>query len=401
MEYLVIGSGVAGISGAAAIRQRDSGGRITILTEEAYPFYSRIRLPDFLAGRVSQEALQLKKESWYREQRIDLRLEQQVAALDVAAGSVRTLAGASFPFDRLLLATGGVSFVPPVAGAGKEGVFTLRTLGDAIRIRAHAATAKRVVVIGGGVLGLEAGNGLRLAGCQVTVIEFFDRLLPRQTDPVGSALLKARLEGMGFAFVLPARVEQILGEERVSGLRLADGRELACDLVIIAAGVRANLGLAREAGLAVDRGVLVDDRMCTSHPQIFAAGDLVQHRDTTYGIWPAAQEQGEVAGANLAGDDLRFTGMVPSNLLKVAGIDLFAMGDIDGEGRREQAAIVNLDEERAVYWKLVLDERERLIGAILFGDLSHRRRLVAAIDEVRAVSPGLRAALQEGHLERL
>lgn len=399
MKYLVIGSGVAGISGAAAIRQRDSEGRITVLTDEAYPFYTRIRLPDFLAGRVAQEKLLLKKESWYEEQRIDLRLEQQAVAMDLAAGSVRTATGATFVFDRLLLATGGLSFVPPIAGADREGVFALRTLDDAIRIKSYAAQAKRVVVIGGGVLGLEAGNGLRLAGCQVTVVEFFDRLLPRQTDPSGSALLKARLEGMGFGFVLPAVVEEILGDERVSGLRLADGRRLDCDLVIIAAGVRANLSLAREAGLAVDRGVLVDDRMCTSEPTVFAAGDLVQHRDITYGIWPAAQQQGEVAGANMAGDNLRFTGMIPSNLLKVAGIDLFAVGDIDGEGRKE--AIFHLDEEQGVYWKLVLDGDERLIGGILFGDLTHRRRLVAAIDEARLVSPALRGALQDGNLKRL
>ena len=399
MDYLIIGGGVAGISGAAAIRELDKEGRITVLGDEPHPFYTRIRLPDFLAGRVTAEALLLKQEEWYRQQRIDLRLRQQVVAVDAGARTARTAERTTFPYDRLLLATGGTSFLPPVPGIAKQGVFTLRTLDDAIRIREYGHSARQVAVVGGGVLGLEAGNGLLQAGCEITVVEFFDRLLPRQTDPACSAMLQEKLEAMGFCLVLAASVKEVMGEERVTGLLLADGRQLACDMVIVAAGIRANALLAREMGLAVDKGVLVDDRMVTSQPEVFAAGDLVQHNGVTYGIWPAAQQQGEVAGANMAGGDRCFTGMVPANLLKVAGIDLFAVGDIDADGRHRPLSF----REPALhqYRKLVLDEEARPIGAILFGDLTHRRRVVAAIDRGEPVTATQQEALRQGRFEML
>lgn len=399
MEYLLIGSGVAGISAATAIRELDGEGRITVLSDEPHPFYSRIRLPEFLAGRLEQDALQLKRDEWYREQRIDLRLRQRVVAVDPVARTVRTDSDAVFSYDRLLLATGGFSFLPPIPGADKAGVFTLRTLADAIRIKEYAASVHRLAVVGGGVLGLEAGNGLRAAGCEVTVVEFFDRLLPRQTDPAGSGFLKSRLEAMGFRFVLGATVQEILGRDQVDGLQLADGRRLECDMVIIAAGIRANAVLAQEMGLEVDRGVVVDDRMATSLPAIYAAGDLVQHRETLYGIWPVAQEQGAVAGANMAGGERFFAGMVPANMLKVAGVDLFAVGDIDADGKLD--AIVQQDSAAMTYRKLVLDSQRRPVGAILFGDLALRRRIVAAIDGGQSLSPEQVAGIREGGLELL
>ncbi len=398
-EYLIIGGGVAGTSAASAIREQDANGRITILSEEPYPLYSRLRLPEFIAGRLDSARLLLKQESWYQEQRVRLRLQERAVAVDGGRRTVRTDAGRQYSYDRLLLATGGVSFLPSIPGIGRAGVFSLRTITDAIGIKEFAAVPRRVAMIGGGLLGLETANALRLAGCEVTVVEFAARLLPRQTDGICSAMLQKRLEAMGLSFVLGASVKEIVGAERVNALRLADGRSLPCEMVIVAAGMRGSVELARAMGLAVQRGVLVDDRMATSQPQVFAAGDLVEHRGAVYGIWPAAQHQGVVAGVNMAGGEQRFTGMVPSNLLKVAGIDLFAVGDIDAEGRFP--SVVLAESERFIYRKLVLDAEKRLIGAILLGDLSHRRLVSDAIGAARPLGPGVVAGLREGRLELL
>jgi nitrite reductase (NADH) large subunit len=211
----------------------------------------------------------------------------------------------------------------------KEGVFALRSIGDARRIKEFGKRATEVVIIGGGLLGLEAGNGLRRAGLKVTVVEFFPRLLPRQMDVPGAELLKRQMEAMGFAFYLGAKSKEIMGGPKVEGLGLEDGTSIRCDMILISAGVRPSLELAQKLGLEIEEGVIVNDRMETKLPSIYAAGDLVQHRGQFYGIWPAAERQGEVAGINMAGGGESYEGTVMSNRLKVVGIDLVSSGAIN------------------------------------------------------------------------
>ena len=289
------------------------------------------------------------------------------------------------PDDRLLLSVGARPFMPPVEGMeGKEGIFTLRSIGDARVIKGYAARCQRALLVGGGLLGLEAGNGLRRAGLEVSVVETFPRLLPRQVDTDGAAILQRLLEQMGFQFYLEEQCREVLGQGHVEGVRLSSGRTVETDMLLVSAGVRSDLRLAQETGLDTEKGVIVDDRMETSIATIFAAGDVAQHRGVCYGIWPAAQRQGEVAGTTMAGGTDVYEGTVPTNTLKVLGIDLVSAGDIDAEGVHE--CQVAADPVKGVYRKLVFDGNT-LIGCILLGDVRGRWELMNAIETRRDIGP--------------
>jgi nitrite reductase (NADH) large subunit len=377
MNYVILGNGVAGTTAAAHIRKLDSESQITILTEEAIPFYSRIRLIDYLTEEVDKNKLIIYGEDWYEKNKIKLLLNTNVSAIDAEKKHVTTSDGKKFDYDKLLLATGGISFVPPLKGADKPGVFTLRSLNDADKIITYAKDVKNVLLIGGGVLGIEAGNSLRKTGHTITVVEVFPRLLPRQMDPEGSEILKAQMESMGFSFYLGAKSREIIGEEKVRGLLLEDGTKIQCDLVIISAGVRPRAELGEKLGLTMNKGLVVNDRMETGTDDIYAAGDVIEHRGMFYGIWHASQKQGEIAGINMAGGASTYEGTTVSNTLKVLGIDLASAGDIDPEGRYD--AIIKKDKDKYIYKKLVIKDNI-LSGCILYGDISGYRKLVSAID---------------------
>ena len=381
--YLIIGNGVAGNAAAENIRKHDPEGKIVIFSLESRPFYYVPALPEYLAGVKAADQIILHPQQWYDQRRIDLYLDTQVTRVDAAQKFVETDKGERFPFDKLLLATGGTSFVPPIPGANSPGVFTLRTLDDGDRIKQAAAGAKTAVLIGGGLLGLEAGNGLRQVGLKVVVVEFFPRLLPRQMDSAGAALLARQMEDMGFTFHLGAKTQAIVAAPDGMQVNLESGEQIKGDLVLISAGVRPDLSLAQALGLDIDKGVKVDDAMKTSRDDIYAAGDLIEHRGRVYGIWPAAMEQGAVAGAVMAGQAATYPGTLPSNVLKVAGIDLVAAGDIDADGKL--TAIVHQDEVKKTYRKLVLQDN-LLVGAILLGDIRGNAEIQAAIKKRQDIS---------------
>ena len=382
--YLIIGNGVAGNAAAENIRKHDPEGKIVVFSRESRPFYSVPALPSFLAGDKAADQIILHHQSWYDQHRIDLYLDTRVTQIDAAQKFVETDKGERFPFDKLLLATGGNSFVPPMQGADSPGVFTLRTLADADRIKKAAASAKTVVLIGGGLLGLEAGNGLRKMGLKVLVVEFFPRLLPRQMDAAGAAILARQMEDMGFTFHLGAKTREIAPGPEGLTVNLESGEKLKGDLVLISAGVRPDLSLAQALGLNIDKGVKVDDSMKTSRDGIYAAGDLIEHRGRFYGIWPAAMEQGAVAGAAMAGQAATYEGTLPSNVLKVVGIDLVAAGDIDADGKLK--AVVHTDSAKKTYRKLVIQDN-LLVGAILLGDIRGSAEIQAAIKKKLDLSP--------------
>jgi nitrite reductase (NADH) large subunit len=384
MKYIIIGNGVAGTTAAATIRREDPAGEITIFSEEAYPFYSRIRLIEYLAGELAMPKLQIHSDAWYEDQKIKLVLNTKIADIDKNHKEVVTASGERQAYDKLLLATGSNSFVPPIKGADKKGAFTLRHLQDAQAIKAFTAGKTRAMLIGGGLLGLEVGNSLRKTGLAVSVAEFSPRLLPRQTDPACAALLQARLEQMGLTFFLGVTSKEILGDDQVKGLLLEDGRKIETDLIIISAGVRPNLELGQKLGLKIGKAVPVSDQMETEIPDIYAAGDGIEHKGMIYGIWPASEKQGQVAGLNMAGNKTAYSGTTFSNQLKVAGIDLLAAGDIDPDGKLE--ALVDQDQAAGTYRKLVLKEN-RLVGCLLFGTLEGRKKILRALEEKKDLSP--------------
>lgn len=398
MQYVIIGNGVAGTTAAANIRKFDSEGKIIIISDETYPFYSRIRLPELLSGAVDEKGLIIKKDTWYAENRIDLVLNTVVTDIDVPGKRVISSDSSAIKYDRLLIATGGLSFVPPIPGADKKGVFTLRTLNDAIAIKEFSKQSGiRVLLIGGGVLGLEAGNSLRKAGNYISVVEFFPRLLPRQMDPSGAEILKKQLEDTGFRFHLGVKSREITGTEKVEALILDDGTRIDCDMILISAGVRYNPLLALKLGLPVEKGVIVNNKMETGIPDIYAAGDLIQYDGVFYGIWPAAEKQGEVAGINMAGGNSEYLGTIISNTLKVAGIDICAAGDIDAEGQK--GSILFKDADNYIYRKMVL-QNNTLVGTILYGDIRDRQKIIKAIETRKDVST-IRKDLEHWDLEKL
>jgi nitrite reductase (NADH) large subunit len=381
--YLIIGNGVAGNAAAENIRKYDPAGKIVIFSREARPFYYVPALPEYLAGAKSADQAIIHTQKWYDQNRIDLHLNTTVTKIDPAQKVVETHQGERLPFDQLLLATGGKSFIPPIQGADSPGVFTLKTLADADRIKQWAAKVKTAVLIGGGLLGLEAGNGLRKSGLKITVVEFFPRLLPRQMDVPGAAILQSQMEDMGFTFYLGATTKEIAPVPGGLEVRLASGEKIPGEMVLISAGVRPDLTLAQALNLDLDKGVKVDDAMRTSRENIYAAGDLIEHRGRLYGIWPAAMEQGAVAGAAMAGQAVTYEGTLPSNVLKVVGIDLVAAGDIDADGKLE--SIVHKDAARKTYRKLVIQDN-RLAGVILLGDIRGSAEIQDAIKQKRDIS---------------
>ena len=376
--YIIIGNGVAGNAAAESIRKHDKDGKIIIFSKEKHPFYYVPALSEFLAGEKDSKGLIIHDIDWYEKNHIDLHLETDIAEIAPAQKAVVTKRGERYQYNKLLLATGGTSFIPPMKGAELDGVLTLRTLGDAEKIKEFAQRSRQAVLIGGGLLGLEAGNGLRKAGLKIRVVEFFPRLLPRQMDVPGAAILQRQMEGMGFTFHLGAKTKEIWRDAGGLHVELEGGENLGADMVLISAGVRPELSLAKSVGLEIDKGVKVDDQMKTGLDEIYAAGDLIEHRGRFYGIWPAAMEQGKIAGAAMAGQDVKYLGTVVSNTLKVVGIDLFSAGEIDAEGTLETMVIK--DEAKNIYRKLVIKE-DALVGAILLGDIRGSVQIQQAIKE--------------------
>jgi nitrite reductase (NADH) large subunit len=381
--YLIIGNGIAANTAAENIRKNDREGTISMFTREKYCFYYIPALPEYLAGEKQVPGITIHNEAWYKQNNITLHLETDITAVDPAKKMVTAKDGRTFAYDKLLLATGGYSFVPPIKGLPLEGVYSLRTLDDANRIKEQAKQAKKMVLIGGGLLGLEAGNGLRKLGIEVSVVEFMTRLLPRQMDEDGAALLRKQMEKMGFRFYLGAKTQDIARESGGLVVNLEGGEKIAADMVLVSAGVRPEVTLAKSLGLEIDKGVKVDDTMKTGIADIYAAGDLIEHRGRFYGIWPASLEQGRAAGLSMAGKDTNYEGTVPADTLKVVGIDLVAAGEIDTEGKFE--AIVRKDEAGNMYRKIVLQDN-KIIGTILFGNISGSEEIQQSIRTKKDVS---------------
>ncbi len=388
MRYVIVGNGVAGVTAAQSIVRADPAAEVHIFGAEPYPYYQRPRLWEFLAGEIEQQTLYFRPLEWYAAQGIQVHLGTRVTALDPAEHRLTLADGGSTKFvvyDRLLLATGARPFVPPFAGADKDGVFTLRTLDDARAMRAYAGDVLSVVVIGCGLLGLETARALLSLGLDVSLIESAPHLLPRQLDAEGAQVLQARLEAMGLHFLTNAATEAILGNGRVTGVRLKDGRVVEGEMVLISTGIRSRIELAREAGLEVNRGLIVDEQLRTSAADVYAAGDVAEFEGVVYGIIPAAIEQAQVAAANMVADgSATYSGTVPATTLKIVGIDLTSLGEATATGD-EFVVLRQMGPATGVYRRLALRDG-KIVGAILLGDTQNVRPLKQLIATGRDVS---------------
>ncbi len=382
-RYVIVGSGVAGNAAAETIRKFDPESEIMMFTRESHFYYYRPALPEYLAGEKTIKGITLHDGAWYEKNRIEVHLSTEITEIRSVEKGISASDGTAYTYDRLLLATGSRAVLPGIQGRDIEDVFSLHTAADADAMLKRAEGAKSLIVVGGGILGIEAGNGLRKRGQQVTVVGRNRRLLPKQMDPAGAVFLQRCLERMGFAFhlgVSPREIARLNGRLEVL---LEDGKALQTDMVLLSAGAAPDLTLARKLDLKIGKAVQVDDRLRTSIDDIYAAGDLVEHRGKYYGIWPAAMAQGRVAGANMAGTETIYGGTLQSHRLKVAGIDLVCMGNIDAEGGRE--SIVRSSDEKCIYRKLVI-ENQTVAGAILLGDLRGEKEIQAAIEGKKDIS---------------
>ena len=392
-RYLIIGTGVAGARAAVKIREADQKGEVHIFTDEAYPFYYRVRFPEYVAGEVTIQTLTIHTKEWYQSKEISIHLEEPIGEVNIPKKEVISKKGKTYAYDLLLMATGGNAFIPLIKGTEKKGVFTLRTMNDAIQMKEFSEGIKQAILIGGGLVGLETGGALLRRGIKVAVIEYNTRILPRQMDPEGAQILQRKMESMGFSFFLNSQSEEILGKEIVEGLRLKDGRVVEGQMVIISAGVKPNIKLAQTMGLEIKNGILVNDRLETKTEGIFAAGDVAEHKGRCYGIWPAAQRQGEIAGMNMAGGNVLYEGTVVSNTLKVVGIDLTATGEIDEEGKLE--CVVKSDREKCLYCKVAFRE-DKIVGCIFLGDVKGKSEILSAVEKNIDIKQIKSSLLKEG-----
>ena len=366
-KLVLVGNGMAGIrSVEELLKLAPEKYDITVFGAEPHPNYNRILLSPVLAGEKTPEEIVLNSEAWYAEHGITLHKGKEVTAIDRRARKVVARDGAEAFYDRLLLATGSVPFMLPVPGAKLPGVVTFRDLWDVEAMLVAAREHRHAVVIGGGLLGLEAANGLLKQGMKVTVVHLMDSLMERQLDRAAARLLKKALEARGINFLLEAKTEEIIGKKRVQGVRLADGCEITADLVVMAVGIRPNFALAQAAGIHCEKGIVVSDTMQTYDPRVYAVGECVQHRGRSYGLVAPLFEQAKVCANHLAGLGYsRYEGSVTSTKLKVTGIDLFSAGDFTGDDSTDE--IVLQDAARGVYKKVVLDGN-RIRGAVMYGD---------------------------------
>ncbi|KAA6126144.1 NAD(P)/FAD-dependent oxidoreductase [Cupriavidus cauae] len=340
---------------------------ITVFGAEPHGNYNRILLSPVLAGEKTVDDIMLHPREWYARHGITLLAGDPVVAIDRPRRLVRSQSGKEVRYDRLLLATGSRPFIVPVPGHQLDGVIAFRDIQDVETMLAAARAHRHAVVIGGGLLGLEAANGLLRQGMDVTVLHLGDALMDRQLDANAAALLKRTLERRGLRILLGANTSEILGDERVTGVRLADGARIPADLVVMAAGVRPNAELARAAGLHCERAIVVDDTLQTYDPRIYAVGECVQHRQATFGLVAPIWDQARVCAAHLAGaGHRRYVQHATATRLKVSGVELYSAGDIVGGEDSED--LVLRDPRRGVYKRLVL-QQGRLAGAVLYGDV--------------------------------
>ena len=378
--YVIIGNGAAGLSAAKAIRERDLTGSIIMISNEPYATYNRPMLTKSMVAELNAEQIQVEPLSWYEENKVHLLLDKEVTAVNTAEKEVELSDGTKLKYTKLIYALGSECFVPPIPGTDKPEVIAIRRMSDIEKLESMMDRVNNVVVIGGGVLGLEAAWELKKARKQVVVLEAAPQIMGRQLDASASEMLTAISEGCGIDIHAGVQIASIEGETSVSSVRLSDGREFPAELVIVSAGVRANTAVAQNAGLEINRGVLVNEEMATSSSDIYACGDCAEYDGINYAIWPQALEQGKVAGANAAGDHLTYTTVSAGLSFHGMNTGLYAIGDNGKNPNLIYRTVEFKDMGRKQYEKYYF-LNNRLCGVILIGDTSKMAAVTEAVEK--------------------
>ena len=382
-HLVVIGNGMAGMACVDEILKKKQNFRITVLSEEPYYNYNRILLSAVLSGEKTEQEIYINTKEWYEKNHIELRLGMKAIDIDPSAKTVMGQDGSIILYDLLILATGSNPFIPLIEGVDKEGVYTFRNLSDARNILEKCKGSKRAVVIGGGLLGLEAARGILNQGLHVTVVHIVDRLMDMQVDLRAGEMLKRQIEKLGIEVLLNKFTVRILGNGTAEGVEFKDGSLVQSDMVVIACGIRPNVDLARKAGLSINRGILVNDYMETDDPSIFAVGECVEHRGKVYGLVAPLWDQGKILASTITGNKgPSYEGSLLATKLKVMGIELFSAGNIKADQAGDE--VVMFSEEGGGIYKKVVIHGEHVVGTILLGDASAANRL---LDMIRKKTP--------------
>lgn len=380
--YVILGNGVAGHYAAEAIRKRDRTGTITMISNEPYRTYNRPMLTKSIMAGLDEEQIAVEDTSWYEENRIYQILGHEVVKIDPEAKEVHLDDGSKYHYTKLIYALGSECFIPPIKGVDKDGVIAIRRLSDTKKVAEKLKETKHAVVIGGGVLGLEAAWELKKSKCEVTVLELAPVLMGRQLDKTAGEMLKKISEGQGIKIHTGVQIEAIESGEKVEGVRLADGTVIPAELVIVSCGVRANTALAKEAGIVTDRAVIVNEKMETNIPDIYACGDCAQYEGINYAIWPQAVEEGKTAGAQAAGDDVTYSTVPAALSFHGMNTALFAAGDNGQNPDLIYKTVEYKDEGKKQYQKYYF-LNNRLCGVILIGDTSRMAEMTEALEHHR------------------
>lgn len=386
VPHVIVGNGPVGMRVARELLQRMPAHPVVIYGDEQHEPYNRVRLSSWLAGELDWTELAQPLQPPLGS-RVDQRIGYRIERIDRDARCVFDNAGRCQPYNRLILATGSSPFIPNIDGIDAEGVFTFRDLDDTNRLIARRARSHHTLVLGGGLLGLEAARGMQRFNTRVTVIEHADRLLGQQLDEAASAQLQRDVEQLGIEVVVGDGVGAVLGQPRIKGVKLRSGKLLSCDTLVLATGIRPNIALARDAHLAFGRGIQVDDRMRTTDPHIYAIGECAEHRGRVYGLVAPGLEQAGVAAADIADIESGYAGSVAASRLKVVGTSVFSMGPVGaGEDPHFGRAHTYRDPARGIYRKILV-HRHRLDGAIGIGDWNETVRLQTMIGRSQRVWP--------------
>lgn len=384
-KLVLVGNGMAGVRAIEEILSVSKDKfEITIFGSERHPNYNRILLSKVLQGDTKVIDITLNDWDWYKENNIQLYTGETVIKIDSEKKVVITDSGRTEPYDELILATGSLPFILPIPGADKKGVTAFRDIKDTDEMLAASKQYKKAAVIGGGLLGLEAARGLLNLGMDVSVIHLAPYLMERQLDPTAGKLLQTELEKQGMKFLLEKQTQEIFGDDRVEGLKFSDGTELEADLVVMAVGIKPNIRLAKESGLSVNRGIVVNDYLQTDVPHIYAVGECAEHNGIAYGLVAPLYEQGKVLAKAICGVETKpYQGSVLSTQLKISGVEVFSAGDFtEGDDKK---AIKVFDEQDGIYKKVVL-RGDQIVGAVLFGDSSDGNRLFSMIQKQANIS---------------
>jgi len=375
-RIVVVGAGIAGLAAVEAIRTASPDADVMLISKENRPPYYRLNLTRYLAGEIGEDELSIKPQSWFEENRVQLLLDAEVSKLNLTDKTVELHDSQNVSFDKLVLTVGAHPFVPPFPGAQMDGVVNLRTLNDAKEILKSDLNGKKCTCIGGGLLGMETADALARRGADVTLLEGHGWLLPRQLNKIAGGILAGHVQSCGIKLCTKVRTQEILGDERVRGVLLEDNSTIDTDLLVVATGIRSNSYLARMAGLDVNQGIVVDNLLKTSHPDVFAAGDVAEHHGLVYGTWAPAQYQGSIAGMNAAGAKAEFGGIPRSNALKVLQLELFSIGQIEPVDGSFDTVEKQEDDH---YFRFVFHD-SHLVGAILLVDVKLAAQVKKAVE---------------------